>query len=341
MINPPEAKPRNPLAKFKGFGLLAVGVTAAIAGVYALDRSADANIVAQMPPSMAQVMVQDSMNIIAGAESGFMYGMMGTFEKKSDDPVGRDFRFLSAHFKKSRSDVDYVKAGVASQLEANLSEDDLVVLGLEVVSRHEKMLSLLNDAAASIPKESIGTMNPHSLAALHIINAMSGHSLGSEGSTSGAESEIWQALNVAEPISVRLGELIDHADAQIISIAAVEQSSDAPLKVSMSSDEADPAWFSEWKIGLEDMVGQRLTPHLSTGSSPFIQVANAINMAPNRIFGDSEGRNLARANISDPFEEDVRPGLVQDLVDVVVGKHPDDPFTTVEIEPGVATPEPF
>jgi hypothetical protein len=354
MINPPEAKPRNPLSRFKGFGLLAVGVTAAIAGAYAIDRAADANIVAQMPPSMAQVMVMDSVNIIAGAESGFMYGMMGAFEQSSGSLVGHDFNHLKTHFMKNMTDREYVKAGVTSQLDANLSEDDLVVLGLEVATRHEKMLSLLNDAADALPKDRIGDMDPKSVAALYIINEISDNELSSHVKKHGhyyrpakMESTLWQDLDVDRDVTMRLVELFDDARVEVLSpepitINLIGASVDPDIP---KRDETFSTRVSEWEMAVAELVKERLDPHMSAGSSPFIQVANAINKAPNRIFGDGEGRNLARANIADPFEDDVRPGLVQDLVDVVVGKHPDDPFTTVEIEPKIEaeaeTPEHF
>jgi hypothetical protein len=341
MIKAPDSRPRNPLSRFKGFGLVTAGVTAAIAGAYALDRAADAAIVAQMPPSMAQVMVMDTVNIITGAESAFMYGMMGTFEQESENQVGRDFRFLMNHFGKNMTDREYVKAGVTAQLDADLSEDDLVVLGLEVVSRHEDLLKILDDAAESLPKDRIGDMDPKSVAALYIINEISENEISSHFKKHGhyyrparMESTLWQDLDVDRDVTMRLVELFNDARVEVlspepitISLVGASVAPDIP-----KPDESFETRVSDWESGLADMVRERIAPHLQTGSSPFLEVGNALNKAPNRIFGDGEGRNLARANIADPFENGARMGLVQDLVDVVLGKNPDDPFTTVEIE---------
>lgn len=194
------------MAGVLAIGAIAMGAAAITGGAIGIGRYLDARAISEMRPAVAQLMVQDTVSTVIGAESAYMAGMMGAYADGADQ-VSREFRSLQREFGRSEIPDAYQLAGAAVQAEAPLDEAGLIALARAVLDRHEGLRDLLRTARSELSGSGLSRERQGDVAALLIMDRLTGGG----------------ALQIAPSISARIGELAGEA----LSDPAVAERADA------------------------------------------------------------------------------------------------------------------
>jgi len=175
-------------------GIIAIGAAAIVGGSVGVGRYLDARAISEMRPAVAQLMVQDTVRTVVDAESAYMSGLMDAYAS-GDAEVSREFRRFQGIFKGGSASPEYREAGARAQMEAPLSETQILELAREVIERHEGLRDLLQNAQGELSGTGLDRSSQRDVAALLIMDQ-----LVRDG-----------AISIAPRIAERIGELTAEA----------------------------------------------------------------------------------------------------------------------------------
>lgn len=268
------------MAAVMSIGVFAVGAATIYAGASWVGRSQYALAISQMGTGTAELMVQDTVRIVVGAESAYMSGMMTGYADGAQG-VSRKFRALQGGFDTDLSaPMEYREAGARAQADAPLSEAQLIELAEDVAERHEGMRALLQTAQDALSGSGVGQTDLRGTAALLIMDRLALAGL----------------LRIDPRVADRIGELADEAlrDPAVAGraneVRALVDAGLAPHLISSASV----------ALGAARLVNMAPGANLAESHSPIAQ-RHGMQLQP-----EVTHRNVAHVEVEDPFADGVR-----------------------------------
>lgn len=268
------------MAAVMSIGVFAVGAATIYAGASWVGRSQYALAISQMGPGTAELMVQDTVRIVVGAESAYMSGMMTGYADGAQG-VSRKFRALQGGFDTDLSaPMEYREAGARAQADAPLSEAQLIELAEDVAERHEGMRALLQTAQDALSGSGVGQTDLRGTAALLIMDRLARAGL----------------LRIDPRVADRIGELADEALRDPVvagranEVRALVDAGLAPHLIRSPSV----------ALGAARLVNMAPGANLAESHSPIAQ-RHGMQLQP-----EVTHRNVAHVEVEDPFADGVR-----------------------------------
>lgn len=260
-------------------GVLAIGAAAIYGGAVGAGRYLDARAISEMRPSVARLMVQDTVNTVIGAESAYMAGLMGA-HAEATGPVSREFRSLQDRFERAAGAPEYRTAGAERQAESPLTEAQLIELARAVIDRHEGLRDLLETARSRLSGAGLDREGERDLAALLIMDRLVGDgSLGVAPAIADRIRELTAGALADPELAARAGPVRDLVGERLPAHLALSPSAAAEAGNLINGAPGVD------RLEIRSTMGQK----------------HAVSLGPAGTY-----RNVAHVEVRDPFAEGAR-----------------------------------